>query len=83
MSSFWWKSIEKLLDTYKGIAEAEADTGETILFWRDLWNGRILRMQYPELYSFAINEDIGLAFVRNEDTLQNIFHLPLSEEAYT
>jgi hypothetical protein len=79
--SFWW-SIVKFLDSYKGIAEAEAGNGETILFWNDLWNGRILKLQYPKLHSFAINEDIGLASVRREGALQEIFHLPLSKEAY-
>jgi hypothetical protein len=39
-------------------------------------------MQYPKLHSFAINEDISLATIHNEDALQDIFHLPLSK-AYT
>jgi hypothetical protein len=26
------------LDTYKGISKAEFRTGDTILFWHDLWN---------------------------------------------
>jgi hypothetical protein len=71
------------LASYKVIAEVEAGSGETILFWKDLWNGRILKLQYPELHSFAINQDISLAAVRNEVAIQEIFHLPLSEEAYS
>jgi hypothetical protein len=34
--SFWWRSILKLLDTYKGIAKAEFGNGDTILLWHDL-----------------------------------------------
>jgi hypothetical protein len=30
--SFWWKSILKLLNVYKGISQVEAGSGETILF---------------------------------------------------
>jgi hypothetical protein len=30
--SFWWRSILKLLTTFKGIAEVEAGSGSTILF---------------------------------------------------
>jgi hypothetical protein len=30
----------KCLDIYKGIAQAESGIGETILFWKDMWNGR-------------------------------------------
>jgi hypothetical protein len=32
--SFWWESIVKLLDMFKGISQAEAGIGETILFWK-------------------------------------------------
>jgi hypothetical protein len=64
--SFWGRSIVKFLDSYKGIVEVEAGSGETILFWKDLCNGRILKLQYPELHSFVINEDISLATVRSE-----------------
>jgi hypothetical protein len=40
--SFWWRSIVKLLDMYKGIAQADAGAGDTILFLKDMWNGRVL-----------------------------------------
>jgi hypothetical protein len=51
--SFWWQSILKLLNTFNGIAEAEAGTGRTILFWKDVWNGCIMEISYPHLYSFT------------------------------
>jgi hypothetical protein len=28
----------KLLDIYKGIAQVNAGVGDTILFWKGLWN---------------------------------------------
>jgi hypothetical protein len=51
--SFWWKQILKLLTQYRGLAEASAKCGETILFWSDLWNSRIMSLTYPHLHSFA------------------------------
>lgn len=42
----------------------------------------IPQMAFPELFSFTNNKSISVAEVRSRD-LQNIFHLPLSEEAYT
>jgi hypothetical protein len=33
--SFWWRSILKLLDTFKGISGVEYGR-DTILFWHDL-----------------------------------------------
>jgi hypothetical protein len=80
--SFWWKSILKLLDIYKGIAHVTAGVGDIVLFWKDLWNGRILQQSYPQLYSFAINDDICLSSVLKQEPLQNMFQLPLSKEAF-
>jgi hypothetical protein len=59
----------KLLDSYKGIAQVEAGMGDTILFWSDLWNGRVLQQVYPQLHSFAINDKISLASVLQQDRL--------------
>jgi hypothetical protein len=80
--SFWWKSIMKLLDTYKGIAHVTAGIGDIILFWKDLWNDIILQQSYPQLHSFAINDGICLSSVLRQEALQDLFSLPLSEEAF-
>jgi hypothetical protein len=80
--SFWWKSIMKLLDTYKGIAHVTAGIGDIILFWKDLWNDIILQQSYPQLHSFAINDGICLSSVLRQEALQDLFRLPLSEEAF-
>jgi hypothetical protein len=57
-------------------------TGDTILFWEDLWNGQILKFKYLELHSFAINKSITAQRVQQADELDDIFQLPLSEVAY-
>jgi hypothetical protein len=53
---------------FKGISQAEAGTCETILFWKDMWNGRVLHITYPHLHSFAINQEIKLTEVLNEES---------------
>jgi hypothetical protein len=57
-------------------------SGETILFWKDMWNGRILNLTYPHLYSFVDDENISLHSVMAHDSLQDIFNLPLSKESF-
>jgi hypothetical protein len=32
----------KQLNCYKGIAQATVGQGDTIIFWQDLWNGKVL-----------------------------------------
>jgi hypothetical protein len=57
-------------------------TGDTILFWSDMWNGRIMKISFAQLYSFALKENIIVKEVIEQDNLQDIFHLPLFEETY-
>jgi hypothetical protein len=81
--SFWWRDNLKLLNCYKSIAHATAGQGYSILFWQDLWDGKILGQSYPHLYSFTNQENITLQSVLQLNDLHDLFHLPLSEEAYT
>jgi hypothetical protein len=64
--SFWWRSNLKLLVNFKGIAKAEYDNGDTILFWHDLWNDKVMKLAFPHLHSFAKNDLI---------TVSNVLHL--------
>jgi hypothetical protein len=80
--SFWWHSILRLLPTYKGIAQVSFGSGDTILFWADMWNGRVLKHTYLELFSFAAKESVTLKDVLESDSFQSNFHMPPSEEAY-
>jgi hypothetical protein len=67
--SFWWRSMLRLLNLYKGISHAQAKSGESILFWKDVWNGRILYLSYPHVFSFAIEENATLQSVLAQDSL--------------
>jgi hypothetical protein len=57
-------------------------TGDTILFWEDSWNGRVLRLSFLELFSFAKDQKIKVASMLAVDDIQDAFLLSLSERAY-
>jgi hypothetical protein len=80
--SFWWRGMLKLLTQFKGLGYGIPKSGETILLWKDLWNGRVLEHSFPELYSFAINKDISISLAKNQESIQDLFITPLSEEAF-
>jgi hypothetical protein len=80
--SFWRKNVQKLLTQYKCIAQAQLGQGDTILFWQDKWNGKNLKLSYPELFSFATNAEITVKSVLQAEAFEDNFHLPLSVEAY-
>jgi hypothetical protein len=81
--SFWWRSLLKLLNAFKGIAQAHFGTGQTIFFWSDMWNGSILQNLYAQLFSYTTNNNITVKSVTVKlESLDDLFHLPLSLEAY-
>ena len=80
--SFWWRDILKLLDKYKGMASVLVFNGKTCLFWDDVWNDQVRRIQYPELHSFAKNKRTSMAQFLLNNSLEAQFHLPLSEQAF-
>lgn len=45
--SFWWKDIMKLLNQFKGLAQANVVSGSSCFFWLDVWDNNILSVQYP------------------------------------
>jgi hypothetical protein len=47
-----------------------------------MWNRKLLHILYLHLLSFALNENITLSSIMSQEALQDIFRLPLSEEAY-
>jgi hypothetical protein len=47
------------------------------------WKSPTYHIPTPHLHSFAINQEIKLSKVLNEESFQNLFHLPLSEEAFS
>jgi hypothetical protein len=81
--SFWWRDILKLQDDYKGMAMVSVKDGPTSFLWHDLWEGSVCSQTYPELFSYAKNQQISLKVAASPPLIQNLFHLPLSGEAYT
>ena len=82
VGSFWWKEICKLLPTYKMHAICKAGLGDTALFWTDNWSGEPLLQTYHELFSFAMENSICLYQVMEHQDISQLFHRPLSLQAY-
>ena len=82
VGSFWWKDILRLNVLYRGIVRCTLRDGSTVLFWNDLWSDGIMSIEYPRLFSFAINQHILVKQIMEVDELDMLFNLPLSEQAY-
>jgi hypothetical protein len=48
--SFRWRSILKLLNSFKGIAQTQIGSGDILLFSQDMWSGRVLQLTFPHLF---------------------------------
>ena len=81
--SFWWKDNIKLLDKFKGIATVNLADGRTCLLWCDIWEGQVCAQAYPELFSFAKLENLSVQKALSTTSIVQLFHLPLSSEAYS
>ncbi|TVU04883.1 hypothetical protein EJB05_48023, partial [Eragrostis curvula] len=82
MGSFWWKDILRLYAQYKEIAKCQIGMGDTVLFWGDQWSEQIMASKYPQLFPFAKNRNISVKAVMENEELNNLFHLPLTAQAY-
>lgn len=82
MGYFWWKSILKLLPEFKSFASCSLGQGTFTLFWYDKWNNTPLLEQFPELYSFAINDLTSVHQVVNSASLEDLFPRPLTVQAF-
>jgi hypothetical protein len=47
-----------------------------------MWNGTILQISYPHLYSFNKDSIVTVRYALELERMQDLFHLPLCEEAY-
>lgn len=72
----------KLLDKFKGMASVMVADGALCLFWEDCWSGRPLKLEFPELFSFAKKANVSLKNVHIANHFSSLFHLPLSVEAF-
>jgi hypothetical protein len=73
----------KLSPIFRGIASCQVNNGNMVLFWKDDWNNTILQDKFPCLYSYAKEEDISVADICYSNNISEIFHLPLSPEAFS
>jgi hypothetical protein len=82
VGSFWWKDVQRLNTLFRGIARCTIGDGRSVAFWEDLWTDGILSNRYPRLYSFALNTNISVNEVISAEGLDDLFTLPLSQEAF-
>jgi len=64
------KDLLKLCDLFGKAATGTGGDGQSVLFWEDTWNNRLLKDFLPRLYSFARNRNISVAkFLQSNDIL--------------
>jgi hypothetical protein len=84
--SFWWKDVLKQVDNFRGVAKVQHGRGDTLLFWSDNWeiqsSSQPMCARFPRLFSFVINENCSVAQVYQAQEMGNLFHRPLSLQAY-
>jgi hypothetical protein len=79
---FWWRDVLKLLTLFKEIATPLLNNGSSCLLWYDSWNDQPWNQRYPQLFSYAKNKLISVNVAASTPLLQELFSLPLSNEAY-
>ena len=82
VGSFWWKSIIKLLPTYKDMALCTVGQGHSVMFWHDRWGPVSLKLQFPHLFSLAKDDLLSIKEASDSNTFQELFHLPMYNLAF-
>jgi hypothetical protein len=81
--SFWWKDVMKQVDNFRGVSAVNLGKGDTFLFWTDNWllegSIRPMKLRFPRLFSYVLNENLSAAKVIKTQDLSDLFHLPLSQ----
>lgn len=72
----------KLLTQFKSLEVIALQDGKSCFLWHDLWSNEIFNELFLELYSFVWNGMISLCVAAKKTMLYDLFHLPLSPEAY-
>ena len=84
--SFWWKDICKLMDHYRNTTWVQVNCGSTALFWSDKWkigeSVEPLQIRFPRLFSYVKDPWITVYEAFQSQDRVNMFHLPLSAQAY-
>jgi hypothetical protein len=84
--SYWWKDVQKLVDNFRGVADIKLGEGKSFLFWSDNWNvggdSRPIKIRFPRLFSFVLNENMSAAMVYGKEDITDLFYLPLSVQVF-
>jgi len=81
IGSFWWKDVMRLNNIYRSMFHCIVGNGSTVCFWEDRWIEYILAVSHPRIASFARSNTIYVKEIMQATGLDNIFMLPLSQEA--
>jgi hypothetical protein len=65
------------------MARCNLGDGKSVNFWTDLWGDQCLHHRLPHLLSFVKNTRSTVPDVANVEFLEDLFHLPLSQEAHS
>ena len=63
------------------MAAVNVRDGKSCFLWQDMWLSHIPKLNFPELYSFAINPHITLYDALSASGPPDLFHLPISDTA--
>lgn len=84
--SFWWKDVCRHIDKYRQVATVLPRKGDTFMFWLDGWrfenSTTPLHERYPRIFSYAIDDKLTAEEVYATEDITQLFHLPLSVQAY-
>src|SRR4051812_44687956 len=72
----------KLVYKYREIFSISIGARDMALFWFDPWEGGSMQNKFPRLFSFVVNHDLSVRDVISSLDRSQLFHLPLSQEAY-
>lgn len=64
------------------MAKCNLGDGKSAYFGTDLWHSNCLHLIYPHLFSFARDTEISVHNAIQSEYLEDLFHLPLSVQAY-
>lgn len=82
VGSFWWKSIIKLLPSFKELAFCSLGQGNSALFWHDKWTPIAFKNQFPELFSYVMNGLFSVKTASETEHFEDLFHRPLPVQAF-
>lgn len=83
VGSFWWRDCCAILQDFKDMTTCKPASGDTILLWKDIWQADTLQSKFPQLHSYAKNDNITIATALEyiDSDFYDMFHLPMSSIA--